>query len=278
MDIQAYISSGAIESYVLGLSSAAEMQELETLALEHAGLRQAITAFEEALEAQALANAVAPPPALKQQVMDALAREGMKSTDSRLIVVPTNTSESQQAKVVSLTAAPKGIKWLRGAIAASIILLLGSAILNFYFYGQYKKISGQYTELMTKNSSVMAKNEILQASYDMLKDTSMMRVQMNASSPATAGSVATVLWDKRTQDVYLMVNNLPQHDASKQYQLWAIVDGKPVDAGMLDINNKDGLLHMKNIKGNVQAFAITLEKKGGSPTPTMEQMYVVGNV
>jgi hypothetical protein len=27
-----------------------------------------------------------------------------------------------------------------------------------------------------------------------------------------------------------------------------------------------------------QAFAVTLEKKGGSRTPTLDQMYVLGNV
>jgi anti-sigma-K factor RskA len=29
---------------------------------------------------------------------------------------------------------------------------------------------------------------------------------------------------------------------------------------------------------NIQAFAITLEKKGGSPTPNLDQLYVIGNL
>ena len=77
-----------------------------------------------------------------------------------------------------------------------------------------------------------------------------------------------------------MVNNLPQAAPEKQYQLWAIVDGKPVDAGMVEESaDASGklLLKMHNIP-EAQAFAITLEKKGGSPTPTMEAMFVVGKV
>ncbi|WP_225974287.1 anti-sigma factor [Arachidicoccus ginsenosidivorans] len=36
---------------------------------------------------------------------------------------------------------------------------------------------------------------------------------------------------------------------------------------------------MKKVSaGQVQAFAITLEKAGGNPTPTMDQMYVMGGV
>ncbi len=273
MDIQEYISGGAIESYVLGVASADDVREVETLAAQHPEIRAAIAAFEEALERQAIANGVPPPDTLKKRVMDALAKEGMITSGTE-----TNVEAREPAKVISLTAAPKGIKWLRGAIAASIILLLGSAILNFYFYSQYKKYSKDYADLLVANGAVTAKNDVLQASYNMLKDTSITQVKMGPSSPERGGAMATVLWDKNGSDVYLMVNNLPQHPADKQYQLWAIVDGKPVDAGMLQMNETEGLLKMKNIKGNVQAFAITLEKKGGSPTPDMKQMYVVGNI
>ena len=265
MDIQEYISSGVIESYVLGLSPEDEMQEVEKLAAEHAEIKQAITAFEEALEKQALATAIAPPAALKQQVMDALVKEGMKS------------SQPDTAKVISLTAAPKGIRWLRGAIAASILLLLGSAILNFYLYSQYKKYSNEYTALLAQNNSVIAKTNVLQASYNMLKDTSMLQVPMKAAAPERSGSMATVLWDSKSKDVYLMVNNLPQHSEDRQYQLWALVDGKPVDAGMITMGKDEGLIKMSNIP-RAQAFAITLEKKGGSPTPDMTQLYVLGKV
>ena len=73
-----------------------------------------------------------------------------------------------------------------------------------------------------------------------------------------------------------MVNKMPQPSQGKQYQLWALVDGKPVDAGMVDANCTT-VCKMKNIP-KAQAFAITLEKAGGSPSPTMEAMYVFGKV
>jgi hypothetical protein len=40
---------------------------------------------------------------------------------------------------------------------------------------------------------------------------------------------------------------------------------------------KDGIINMKNIP-RAQAFAITLEKKGGSATPNLAMMYVMGRV
>jgi anti-sigma-K factor RskA len=75
-----------------------------------------------------------------------------------------------------------------------------------------------------------------------------------------------------------LVQNLPAAPTGKQYQLWTIVDGVPVDMGMLDNDFREKVISMKTAKGNVAAFAITLEKQGGSPSPTLEEMYVLGNV
>jgi anti-sigma-K factor RskA len=88
--------------------------------------------------------------------------------------------------------------------------------------------------------------------------------------------MATLFWDTKTKDVYIMPNKLPKVEDDKQYQLWALVDGKPVDAGVLD-PRCGSVCKMKNIPA-AQAFAITLEKAGGSPTPTLSAMYVMGKV
>jgi len=90
-------------------------------------------------------------------------------------------------------------------------------------------------------------------------------------------SLATVYWNNQSNDVYLMVKDLPPPPSDMQYQLWAMVDGKPVDAGVFDTGKGNVLQNMKTAI-SPQAFAVTLEKKGGSPTPTMEAMYLIGQV
>jgi anti-sigma-K factor RskA len=84
------------------------------------------------------------------------------------------------------------------------------------------------------------------------------------------------MWDTKTKEVYLTTNKLPAPPQDMQYQLWAIADGKPVSAGMYS-DDKDARIALSTIE-NAQAFAITLEKKGGSEEPTMENMYVMGGV
>jgi anti-sigma-K factor RskA len=97
-----------------------------------------------------------------------------------------------------------------------------------------------------------------------------------ATSPAPK-SLATVYWNTESKEVYLLLNRLPAPVSNKQYQLWAIVNGHPVDAGIIEMESGVFFVKLKTIP-KAEAFAITLEKKGGSSTPTMEAMYVMGKV
>ena len=73
---------------------------------------------------------------------------------------------------------------------------------------------------------------------------------------------------------------LPANDKDHQYQLWALVGGKPVDLGVFDKTATDSTIDMKEMKSLAlaQAFAVTLEPRGGSVNPTMDQMMVVGTL
>jgi len=79
--------------------------------------------------------------------------------------------------------------------------------------------------------------------------------------------------------VYVDVKNLPALPADKQYQLWALDNGKPVDAGILAVATAagDSLQHMKDI-ASAQAFAMTVEPAGGSVNPTLSTMTVMGAI
>ena len=71
---------------------------------------------------------------------------------------------------------------------------------------------------------------------------------------------------------------MPKNDEEHQYQLWALVDGKPVDLGVFDA--EDGVIGLKDMKsiGTLQTFAVTLEPRGGSINPTLEKLMVIGNI
>lgn len=268
MDIKAYIESGIIESYVLGMADDQERAELEQLSRQYPEIKAAIEAFEVSLEQNAMANAMQPAARVKANILNEISHEFIDTADT-----------GAQAKLVNMSAPPTN--WLRYVAAASVILLVVSAATNVYFYRQFREASTQYQALLIEKSSLLAQNQALQAKgldlyqgMQIMSDPSYTKVSLPGVK-AEENKFATVFWDKKSNEVYLLTNRLPQTNADTQYQLWAIVDGKPVDAGMVDICN--GLCKMKNIS-NASAFAITLEKRGGSPTPNLEQLQVFGGV
>jgi anti-sigma-K factor RskA len=271
VNIQQYISSGIVESYVLGLASTEEQLEFEQLCATNAELKQAKEAFEISLEKYAIDNAVTPDGSLKQKIWN----------DIKLDINPAPVITMKQAenKIQPLTPV-RSLSFAKLLAAASVILLVGSTLLNFYFYNRYKASADQLNELIASNQQMAVNNQVMQTKLQqyeidlsLIKDTNMAIVAMKGS-PAAPQSLTTVYWNKQTKDVYLLINALPQLAAGKQYQLWAIVDGKPVDAGLLDADATVSFAKMKNIP-KAQAFAITLENTGGSKTPTMP-IYVVG--
>jgi len=96
-------------------------------------------------------------------------------------------------------------------------------------------------------------------------------------TPNAPQSMAYVYWNESSKEVYLSIQSLKQLSKDNQYQLWAIIDGKPVDAGVFD-GDVAGLLKMKDIASGAAAFAVTIEPRGGKTTPTLETMQVMGNV
>ena len=272
MNVQEYISSGIIESYVLGLAGPEERAEFESMCNSNPEVRTARDAFELTLEKYALSNAVEPPAFLKNEIFAKTQASikknisyGAKSANGNAHVVP--------------------IGWLRYIAVASILLLVASTILNYYFFSQYKEFSAKYEQLAQSQEQMASANQTLQAklqdyqsALSLIKDPAMAVVKMpSVPTSPTPGSLTTVYWDTLSKDVYLLVNNLPQPPTDKQYQLWALVDGKPVDAGVFDVKEGLSFVKMKNIP-QAQAFAITLEKRGGSLTPSLQSMYVLGKV
>ena len=262
MNVQDYISSGIVESYVLGLASPEEQSEFERMCRQYPEVLQARIDFELVLEQQAVQNAIAPPPALKQQVMNAVLPSEAK-------IIPINT-DAPAAKA----------NWFKYAAAACAILLAGSLYWNISQYNRTQKLQASYDEVVKDYDSTAFRLSEIEEEIAMLTLNPNIRMAAMKGQKISPASFATVFWDTTSNDVYLQVNNLPKPANDKQYQLWAIFNGQPIDVGMIDnavfTGEKKLLLQMKNVRG-AQTFAITLEKKGGSSTPQGD-MYTLGNL
>jgi hypothetical protein len=267
MDIKAYIESGVIESCVLGMADAQEVAELQQLRRQYAEIDEAVKAFELSIQQQAFDNAIIPHASVKEKLLTQLQDEFADTELAKVISIP-------KEKIAT------GFSWLKYAAAASVILLIASAGFNIYYYNKYHEVHDNYIALLNDKNSLTTQVDVMQTKLNgmnmgmkVMTDPNMIKVAMKGM-PGKEKNLATVFWDGATKDVYLMANNLDKAPTDKQYQLWAIVDGKPVDAGMID--ECTGVCKLKNIP-KAEMFAITLEKKGGNPTP-QGQMYVAGKV
>lgn len=266
MNAEELIRSGLLEAYVLGQASPDEVRLVEGLRASDASVRAEIEAIEIMFEQHAMQQAIAPPPALKADIMERIAQEPARRETP---VVPIATVKE------------RSFNWLA---AASVIGLLVSAGMNFLQYKELRNVRGELArlendrsvlaeELQVQRASLQRTNEQLAVMTDPHRETVLLNGVGNA-----IGSKARIYWDKASHQVHLDPLSLAALPEGKQYQLWALVDGKPVDAGMIAKgDNTDSLQVMKDVPA-AQAFAVTIEQEGGSPTPTLEAMVLLGNV
>jgi len=272
--IEAYISSGVIEAFVLGQLNESETKELLQYAEEHEEVRKAIDEAEETLFALGQEGSITPPDQSKNALFKDLGLEMTSDGDDSEV-------ELVQEEIKKETKAFSIYPYL--SAAASIVAVFGIAF-SVYYYNQWQDTEARLSNIIAQNQSMaqqynVVKNQMEQyaENVEILRQPGIETVPMKGLDIAPEAQ-AFVHWNKKTNEVFLNAKKMPSNEADNQYQLWAIVDGTPVDMGVFDVaGDMTRLLKMKTT-GKASAFAVTLEPRGGSDNPTMEKMYVIGQI
>lgn len=257
MNVKEYISSGIVESYIMGLASEIERQEFEANCTQYPEIAEARNTFELALEEQLLKDPIAVPGILKGQIDEKIKSSAFESTTAEL--------EEERTPV-------RRIGTWRWIAAASLILLAVSVYWAVTTNKKYQDLQTKNKELENQVQQSTAQIDEMQDDLDKLRNHPMKTAALKGADDQ---AYAIVYWDSvsTSKDVYLMINNLPQPASDKQYQLWALLNGQPINLGMIEATQKRLLYRMKNVQ-NAQAFAITLEPMGGSSQPTTKPIAV----
>lgn len=287
MNVEEYISSGILEAYVLSDLSDQEMREVQCMSHIYPEIQEELTRIEESLEFFAMQGKMQTPDFMKERIMAAIAET---EQDGEAPIV-----EEKAAKLKSLNNQESS----RGGrsmllVAASIALLLISSYTAFQWVqgtnenerlqakieSQKGKLKSQGADLMTSSKSLKELRSELEDKKERLAFVSKegtSKIALNGV-PGHEGSRVTMYYDKLTAESYCEINQLEELSDDQQYQLWAIVDGKPISMSVFSIDeNKQDWMKMEDI-ANVQTFAITIEPYGGVESPTLENMVVAGNV
>jgi anti-sigma-K factor RskA len=302
MNTKEYIESGIIESYVLGATTVGESAEVERLALEYPEIQAEIESVSNTIENYALQYEKEPPAFLKDKIMAELFSEpisanrfqaavhgGQATVANEQIAGDSGQLSAKNNQLSENKEVERDVVSLRGAsapqrsifrMAASWILLALSIAGNIWFFKNWKNSEEKLVALETQNQVLAQEGKALKASYQeevAILQNPDFKVITLAGQPVFPTAKALIYFDKNKKEVYLSAMNLPKAPTGKQYQLWAIIDGKPVDAGLIE--ETSNVLKMKSLT-NAVAFAISLEATGGSTTEAGPKgaVYVMGAV
>lgn len=289
MDLSCIISSGDLELYALGILPADEATKIEQLALMFPEVQEELDRISETLMGLGAASQLAPSPLVKDGLMQRLQQlEADEEAQAAPVVSlqtgrypdrETSTQEAtHEAPVVTMPSERVSrMSWLNAASFIGFLLALGGVIFLFSKDRQNRsEIAALQRNVQNATGAKARAEEDLAAANQMvamLQNDVYKKIQLKAV-PGKPDALVQLMWNTQTKEVFIADISLPQTPAGHQYQLWAIVDGKPVDAGLVG-GAKRKVQQMKTFN-RAEAFAITLEREGGSPQPTLEQMFVMG--
>ena len=280
MNIQEYIESGDLEAYVMGILPTEEMNRVQADIARHPELAREIAANEEAMFRVANAGSIAPPAGLQDKIW-ATIQQSSSTQSSSTAGTGAQGSIKQPTLVLPLSPALRHTRFSRAAVWAALV---GSMALNAIFWYETSMQKKETLAVNSKLDSMQASQKQLLATVEnytkgknMMADNNMQTIVMHTLLKGHP-MAATLYWSKDKGEAYVMMDGLPKAPEGMQYQLWVIQDGKPVDMGMLasEMASTPGIQKVSKPVASGEAFAISLEKVGGAPSPTAEMIYVMG--
>ena len=262
METKEYIESGILEFYVYGLLQESENIEIAQLAKKHSEINQEIIAIE-----KAVIN-------LSTSFSPYLSVENFEKIKSKL--------EIKHSQVIKLEPAKNRLNYLGWAAAA--VFLLGFGYLynqQFVFKDKLENLETENTKLNSVVENSQRNNEKTKVLLNVIRDSKNTVVTL-AGQAVSPTSSAKVYWNKETQVVHIDASGLPKPPEGMVYQVWSLKLKPaltPTSIGLLaDFSGENNLIFAVENTKDAEAFGVTLEPKGGSKSPTMEQLYALGAV
>ncbi|MEL6923454.1 MAG: anti-sigma factor [Bacteroidota bacterium] len=269
MDKETFIKSGLIEQYVMGLTSPEERAEVERMAAAYPEIDKRICEMQDCMKQYVEMHAIPPPKRARQRILGSI--DEMEQMERRRSQRPSVPSRG----IVQMS------RWVVGSVAAVALLLVGACVYLLQQQNASKaemaQLSAQMESLQSDYAQLRQRNNRYTNQYVVLKDIATKHVAMNGTAHAP-GAKVVVYWNDQHSAALLNVINLPDAPHGHQYQVWADVNGKHVNMGLLDKLREEKALHNVSYINNSKGVVITLEKEGGSEHPSTDKMYATGEI
>ncbi len=249
--ITTFLSSGLLDKYLMGTTTDAEAQQVETYISKYPEVQNAYNTLQYNLEIVAKSNAVEAPKHILNTVLETL----------------------DDAPVITLARKEKYKKWYKFSIAASVAAIAFAAS-SYLFYNQNQKLNEEnqvvVDEIFDLRSDIEQNNKKLDAvmeQFKRLNDPNTYKYIMKGNDRAR--NLKTVAYiNPKEKTSMIDVVSLPQLPEEQCYQIWADLQGKMVSLGILSETDS----HLKRIPftENASGLNITIEPKGGNAVASLE--------
>ena len=237
--------------HALGLLDAGEAAAFEQELTANADLRAFVRELREAAANVAQAAEGEPSPTLKARVMERFAADGVGSTPpGKVVAGPWKT-------------------WLPWAMAATFMLCSGA--LELSREQLQRKYAALDRSVADTRSIVPRLNTMPPTPANALQQVAFCPLEPTQAAPPPLR--AAVLWDAERREGKLRLHQLPPPAAGHDYQLWVLETGhkEAVSAGVVTVTDGQAIeVTFRPVPQGgtepVTAFAISLERAGGSPT------------
>lgn len=212
------------------------------------------------------------------------------SVKEKLLQTIRQRSAQRQESLPVKLATLLGFHRPQFALAFSTILVLGIGGLAYYtflsreiIHQRDQQLAAVQADLTAQRQRFIALQEELTKKEEILKVLQSPRIDVVIMKGLEINPVGygKIIWDPDRKTAILQIANLPPAPADKDYQLWVIKGKKPISAGVFSLTDpeKETFFRIDQLvesnKKLINAFAVTLEPKGGVPQPT-GQMYLLG--
>jgi len=247
--VHIFLESGLLDKYLIGATNAIENTEVETYISTYPEVKEEYDLLQDHLELVAKSQAIIPAPNTLDSILSAI----------------------DNKPVVHLHTTTKVPYWFSIAASIAALIFAGTSFLLF----------NQNQSLLNENNTIADEifdlRDDINSNNDKLDD--VMRQFMKLNNPETekyvlrgnerAKDLKTVAYINPVEKSSLIdVVALPELSEEQCYQMWAKLQDKMVNLGILDISDRK-LKSVPYIE-DALSLSITIEPKGGNKNASLE--------
>ncbi|HFA51756.1 MAG TPA: anti-sigma factor [Bacteroidetes bacterium] len=277
MKSQAFITSGILEKYVLGMVTEEEAKEVQEMVSQHLEIKEELAAIRQTIRAYILNHQVAPEGGLKAKVMSVATVQTAPA--SRSANAPESTAlPSYRAKK------KKGESNLNLAGILAGLLGLALIVAGYMAFNNAEKAktaaaklakSEEQVETLKQEKTAQEKTEQeLRGNLGFYTDRNNKVLLLKGTNRAP-GTTATIYWNDVEKKAFADATNLPSIAKDKVLVLWANVDRKAQKIGVLK-NNAPGELSPLTYVQTSKLFFVTEEENPNVERPTRRRVLMTG--